>query len=102
MSNISNVEKMFFVCYQIEPLSAAFKDSLYQHLLDAVWGSRRMADEDIRVLVHSYEGESLISEIRYQFGEDFDEFLMREIGELIEKEISVWAANTTVKDVLTA
>ena len=61
-----------------------------------------MADEDIRVLVHGYEGELWISEIRYQFGEDFDELLMREIGELIEKEISVWAAKTTVIDIVTA
>ena len=102
MSNISNVEKMIFVSYQIEPISAAFKDSLYQHLLDAVWGSRRMADEDIRALVYSFEGESWISEIRYQFGEDFDELLMREIGELIEKEISVWAAKTNFKDIVAA
>lgn len=56
----------------------------------------------IRALVYSFEGESWISEIRYQFGEDFDELLMREIGELIEKEISVWAAKTNFKDIVAA
>jgi hypothetical protein len=102
MSNITNVETMIFVSYQIEPIPAAFKDSLYQHLLEAVWGDRGMVDEDIRVLVDSFDGESLISEIRYQFGEDFDKFLMDEIGKLIDKEIGVWAAKTNFKDIVTA
>ena len=100
MSNITNVETMIFVSYQIEPIPAAFEDSLYQHLLDAVWGDRGMVDEDIRVTVYNFEGESWISEIRYQFGEDYDKFLADEIGELIDKEISVWAAKTNVYDIV--
>ena len=102
MSNITDVETMIFVTYQIEPIPAAFEDSLYQHLLDAVWGDRGMVDEDIRVTVYSFEGESWISEIRYQFGEDYDKFLADEIGELIDKEISVWAAKTNFKDIVAA
>ena len=47
MANITNVETMIFVSYQIEPIPAAFEDSLYQHLFDAVWGDRSMVDEDI-------------------------------------------------------
>ena len=102
MSNITNVETMIFVSYQIEPIPAAFEDSLYQHLFDAVWGDRGMVDEDIRVMVCGFEGELWIREIRYQFSEDCDEFLMREIGELIDKEISVWAAKTNFKDIVAA
>ena len=102
MSNISNVETMILVTYQIAPIPAEFKDSLYQHLFDAVWGDRRMADEDIRVMVYSLEGESWISEIRYQFGEDYDQFLAEEIGELIDKEISVWAAKNDLYDIICA
>ncbi len=100
MSNITNVETMIFVTYQVEPIPAAFEDSLYQHLLDAVWGDRREVDEDIRVMVHSFEGESWISEIRYQFGESYDEFYAEEIGELIDKEIGVWAAKTNAYDIV--
>ena len=51
MSNISNVETMILVTYQIAPIPAAFENSLYQHLFDAVWSDRSMADEDIRVIV---------------------------------------------------
>lgn len=102
MSNITDVETMIFVTYKIEPIAAAFEDSLYQHLFDAVWGDRGEVDEDIRVMVHSFEGESWISEIRYQFGESYDRFYAEEIGELIEKEIGVWAAKTNINDILTA
>jgi hypothetical protein len=102
MSHITDVETMIFVTYEIEPISAAFEDSLYQHLLDSVWGDRSMVDEDIRVMVNSWEGESWISEIRYQFGEEYDKFLAREIGELIDKEIKVWAAKTNVHDIINA
>ena len=67
-----------------------------------MWVDAAAAYAGIRALVYSFEGESWISEIRYQFGEDFDELLMREIGELIEKEISVWAAKTNFKDIVAA
>ena len=102
MSNISNVETMILVTYQIAPIQAKFKDSLYRHLFDAVWGDRRMVDEDIRVMVYSRGGESWISEIRYQFGEYYDQFLAEEIGELIDKEISVWAAKNDLFDIICA
>ena len=102
MANISNVETMIFVTYQITRIPAEFENSLYQHLLDAVWGDRRMVDEDIRVMVYGCEGESWISEIRYQFGEEYDNFLAEEIGELIDKEISVWVAKNNVHDAICA
>ena len=100
MSNISNVEKMIFVTYEIAPIPAAFEDSLNQHLLDAVWGDMSAVDEDIRVMVHITKGGKFIREIRYQFGENYDEFYADEIGELIDKEISVWAAKTNVYDIV--
>jgi len=102
MSNITDVETMIFVTYQIDPIPGAFKNSLYQHLLDAVWGDRREADEDIRVILHSFEGESWIKEIRYQFGENYDEFYAEEIGELIEKEIFHWSTVTNFNEIVTA
>jgi len=102
MSNITNVETMIFVTYEISPIPAAFEDSLYQHLLDAVWGDMSAVDEDIRVMVHITKGGKFISEIRYQFGENYDEFYADEIGELIEKEINVWAAKTNFKDIVAA
>lgn len=102
MSNITDVETMIFVTYQIEPIPGAFENSLYQHLLDAVWGDRREVDEDIRVMVHSFKGESWIREIRYQFGEEYSKYLAQEIGVLIEKEIDVWAAKENIHDILTA
>jgi hypothetical protein len=102
MSNITDVETMIFVTYQIEPIAAALEGSLYQHLLDAVWGDRREVDEDIRVIVHSFEGKSWISEIRYQFGANYDRFYAEEIGELIDREIAVWAAKSNINDLLIA
>ena len=100
MSNITDVETMIFVTYQIEPIQAAFEDSLYQHLLDAVWGDMSAVDEDIRVMVHITKGGKFISEIRYQFGENYDEFYADEIGELIDKEIGVWAAKTSISELI--
>lgn len=102
MSNITNAETMIFVTYKIKPIPGVFEDSLYKHLLSAVWGDRRMADEDIRVMVYSCEGESWISEIRYQFGEDYDEYLAEEIGELIEREVAAWTAKQNLKDLIAA
>jgi hypothetical protein len=100
MANITSVETMIFVTYEIAPIPAAFEDSLYQHLLDAVWGDMSAVDEDICVMVHITKGGKFISEIRYQFGENYDEFYADEIGELIDKEISVWAAKTNVYDIV--
>lgn len=102
MSKITDVETMIFVTYQIEPIPATFENSLYQHLLDAVWGDRCEVDEDICVIVHSFEGESWISEIRYQFGEEYSKFLAQEIGELIEKQIGVWAVKKNINEIFIA
>ena len=102
MSNFNSVETIIFVTYPITPIPAIYKNSLYQHLLDAVWGDRREVDEDIRVMICNLNGESWINEIRYQFGENYGKFYAQEIGELIEKEIGVWAAKTNINDILTA
>lgn len=94
MPNISRTDAVFFVDYQITPIPGIFKNSLYQHLLENVWGERGMADEDIRVLVCNSNEGSWIREIRYQFGEDFDLELLKEIGDLVEKQIAIWTATT--------
>jgi hypothetical protein len=101
MSNITSVESTVFVTYAIAPVPGIFKESLNEHLNYSVWGYMgNRVDEDICVNVYSFEGESWISEIRYQFGEIYDEFYAKEIGSLIEKEIGVWAAKTNVYDIV--
>ena len=100
MSHSTDVKTMIFVNYQIEPIPAAFSRSLYLHLLENLWGDRSWVDEDIRVIVQDSKGESWICEIRYQFGECFSKHLVDEIGELIEKEIGIWAAKTNVYDIV--
>jgi hypothetical protein len=97
MSNIASTDAVFFVNYQITPIPGIFKNSLYQYLLENVWGERGMADEDIRVLVCNSNEGSWIREIRYQFGEDFDLELIKEIGDLVEKQITTWSATTKFK-----
>jgi hypothetical protein len=102
MSKITNIEKMIFVTYEITPIPAVFENSLYKHLLHEVWGYRSMVDEDIRVVALNANGVSNICEIRYQFGEDYDEDLAEEIGELIDTQINVWSAKHNIADLVSA
>jgi hypothetical protein len=97
MSKIRSVENITFVNYEITPIDGAFKDSLYQHLLDNVWGQRGEAEEDIRVICNGPSGND-VTEIRYQFGDDFDDHLAQEIGQLIEKQIAVWIAKNSIQE----
>ncbi len=100
MSNITSVETTVFVTYTIKPVPAAFKQSLYEHLFDTVWGDRREVEEDLRVLTGFVDFENCLTAIRYQFGSDFDSNMAEEVGALIEKEIGVWAAKTNVYDIV--
>lgn len=90
MGNVIDKDFQAFVTYKINPMPETLKDSLYQHLLSEVWGNDRWADEDIYVIVNSINGAAMIDEVRYQFGERYDEFLAEEIGDLIDKQISAW------------
>lgn len=101
MSNITSVDATVFVTYAIAPIPAAFKQSLYQHLFDTVWGDRCEVEEDLRVVTEAVDFASSITAIRYQFGSDFDSNMAEEVGALIDKEISVWAAKTNVYDTVT-
>jgi hypothetical protein len=98
MSNITSVKTTVFVTYAIAPVPAALKQSLYEHLFDTVWRDRREAEEDLRVLTDSVDFDNCVTAIRYQFGSDFDSSMAEEVGALIEKEISVWAAKTSIYD----
>ena len=102
MSNITETQVQVLVTYEIKPISAAYKQSLYQHLFENVWAKRREADEDIRVLTDNISSPTYINAVRYQFGCEYDEDLAQEIGALIDAEISKWAATTSVVDVLVA
>ena len=95
MSKIRSVESITFVNYEITPIDGAFKNSLYQHLLDNVWGGE--ADEDIRVICNGPSG-NVVTEIKYQFGDDFDFHLSEEIGKLIEKQIEVWISKNSIPE----
>lgn len=100
MAKIVDTEMQVFVTYGIKPIPTAFEDSLNRHLLSEVWGDSNYADEDIRTVKDVVDGKSMITQVRYQFGERYDEDLAEEIGELIEEQISRWANKTAVWEVL--
>jgi hypothetical protein len=102
MAKIIDTTMQVFVTYKISPLSAAFEESLYGHLLKTVWGDSNWVDEDIRVIVNHLNGKPVINEVWYQFGERYDEDLAEEIGELIDEQIQVWQLRTSVADVMEA
>ena len=95
MSKIRTVESITFVNYEISPIDGGLKNSLYQHLLDNVW--RGEADEDVRVICNGQSG-NVVTEVRYQFGADFDIHLAEEIGQLIEEQIAVWKAKNNIPE----
>jgi len=101
MSYVRTDETAIFVTYEITPLKGHFKNSLYQHLFDNVWGERREAEEDIRVVCDKTTN-NLITGIRYQFGSDFDADEAKKVGELIDKQIRVWIAKNNIADVVEA
>ena len=101
MSKIRSVDSITFVNYEISPIDGAFKNSLYQHLLENVWGQRGEAEEDIRVICNGPSG-NVVTEIRYQFGDDFDDQLAQEIGQLIEKQIAIWIAKNNIPELTEA
>ena len=102
MSNITSVQTTVLVTYQIAPIPAAFKQSLYEHLFDTAWGDRREGEEDLRVLTDFVDFDNCVTAIRYQFGSDFDSNMAEEVGALIEKEIGVWAAKKNAYDIVAA
>lgn len=91
MSKIASVEKAIFVNYEVNPIPGVYRDSLWHHLLETVWGDRSWVDEHIQLL----EDNGWIHAVRYQFGECFSDELTQEVGELIEKEIKHWSIKNT-------
>lgn len=98
MSKITNTETIVFVSYSISPIPACFENSLYQHMLDNVWGVSREVEEDIRVICNFIDGAKFIDEIRYQFGSNFCLELADEIGELISEQLDVWLVKNRIED----
>ena len=100
MAKIIESQMQVFVTYKLNPVPETFEDSLYKHLLSEVWGDSRWVDEDIRVCTDLVNGKRMINAVLYQFGERYDEDLAEEIGELIDEQISRWAAKTSALDLL--
>jgi hypothetical protein len=100
MSNITSSKMVVFVYYKINPLNSAFEDSLGEHLLSEVCMKRNGWGECINVIIDKFKSPKYITEVRYQFGSDFDEDMIEEVGELIDNEINRWAAKTKVAEMI--
>jgi len=95
MSHVKVAKTIAFVTYEITPISIGWKDSLYQHLFNKVWKKRGGVQESIDVICDKFSSD-YVTEIRYQFGYDFDEYEADEVGEMIDEEISVWANKNNI------
>ena len=84
--------------YEIVAIKAEFKDSLHQHLFDNVWNFWGEVEEDIRVLTDNFKSPTKIVSVRYQFGLNFDEDKLDEVGEKIDEEIAVWISKNSSID----
>lgn len=102
MSKVSKTQTIVLVSYSTPAIPACFKQSLYQHMFDNVWAQRREAEEDIRVVCDSIKTPQFITEITYQFGENFDDELADEIGEMISEQMDVWYAKNNIDELVTA
>lgn len=98
MSKISKTETIVLVSFSTPAIPACYEKSLYEHLLDSVWGARRDTEEDIRVFCNLIDGERFITEIRYQFGSNFYEEIADEIGELISEQLEVWLVKNSIDE----
>ena len=98
MSKITNTETIVFVSYSISPIPACFENSLYQHMLDNVWGHSREAEEDIRLICNFLNGTKFIDEIRYQFGSNFCLEMADEIGVLVNEQLEVWRVKNRIDE----
>ncbi len=96
-------ETEIFVFYPIKPIKTEFEPSLYQHLLDNVWGDRREVEEDIRVGDYRYGEPKSLDVVRYQFGDTYHaEDYCDEVAELIAKHIEQWVCRNGGYEVVAA
>ncbi|HQR86935.1 MAG: hypothetical protein B7Y05_07505 [Polynucleobacter sp. 24-46-87] len=102
MSKVTKTQTIVLVSYSTPAIPACFAKSLQKHLQSQVWESRSHAEEDVRVICDDYKNPKFITEIRYQFGEDFYDNLADEIGELISEQMDVWMAINNIEDLTTA
>lgn len=102
MSKIYKANTIVLVSYSTPSIPACFHQSLSQHMFDNVWAQRHEVEEDIRVMCDSTKNPQFITEIRYQFGEDFDEDLADEVGVLISKQFDVWCAKNNIDELISA
>ena len=100
MSNITSSKTVVFVHYKIKPINSAFEDSLYRHLLSKVCMKRNGWGESIDVIKDDFKSPKFITEVMYQFVSEIDEDMIEEVGELIDEEISRWAARTNVEEII--
>jgi hypothetical protein len=98
MQKVNKTETIVLVSYSTPAIPACFKNSLYQHLFDNVWGQRNEAEEDLRVMCDGIGDDLHITEIRYQFGSDFNEDMADEIEELLNEQLKVWLAKNNIEE----
>jgi hypothetical protein len=97
MSNVSKIETVVFVYFSIKPIPIAFKESLYDHLMSNVWRARGGEVEEAICLNGSFgASKDFITDVRYQFGENFDQYEVEDLAELIDEQISVWSSMANV------
>lgn len=102
MAIITSKKTVVFVTYTIKPISAAFKDALEKHLIKFVCNKRREWNEHLMVMVDIHRDPKNITSIRYQFGNDFDDYMADDVEELIEEEINVWLCKASISDLVEA
>lgn len=100
MSKVNKTQTIVLVSYSTPLIPACFSKSLYQHMFDNVWGLRSEVEEDIRVVCDDTKSPKYITEIRYQFGNDFSEELADKIGELINEQMIIWLAKSSIDEIV--
>ncbi len=101
MQKVNKTETIVLVSYSTPAIPACFKNSLYQHLFDNVWGyNGHRVEEDLRVICDSFQDPKYITEISYQFGSDFDEDMADEIEELLNEQLEVWLAKNNIEELV--
>ena len=98
MQKVNKTETIVLVSYSTPAIPACFKNSLYQHLFDNVWKPRREVEEHVSVICDRFQEPKYITEIRYQFGSDFDEDMADEIEELLNEQLEVWLAKNNIEE----
>ncbi len=97
---VNKTQTIVLVSYSTPLIPACFSKNLSQHMFDNVWGPRCEVEEHISVICDKPKDPKFITEIRYQFGSDFDDDLADEIGELINEQMDIWLAKNNIDELV--